>query len=153
MSDKTQTPRYSLQDGDMCLCVADFSILMHYRENLYSEVSNVPIKVLTLKAMLKTIKTGNHFVVIPLSHFIALRDFTKTEGEKLELATFLNFCHIFPDSTQELDEAPIRVASICKVGFPKRNIFILTLNEKTKRVAQSVGLTCKNIPEAISALE
>lgn len=133
------------------LIVVDFSVVDHYRSNLYSEASDIPIKVLTRKCIEKTLWHKQCFVILPFTHNIKLIE-TK-QGNSLELETFLSFCHIYPESTSVFEHAPTFTLSICEVSFPKKNLYLLTLDQKTGYKARELKYKTITIDEAIQIVD
>jgi hypothetical protein len=140
-----------LLDVDLPLVVTDYSILNHYKENLYSEETNVPIKLFTLNAIKKSVISGHCYIALPSSHYRALDQMMKG-GSYLELSTFLNLCTIYPESSTEFEFAPILTASLLDSAYPKRKIYVLTLNAKTAATAKELGFNVIGIDEALKLL-
>lgn len=139
-----------IADNGFPLIVADYSIVDHYRNTLYSG-EMTPIRHLARKFIEKTIRKGQCFVVLPFTHHKKLIE-TKTSGG-LELETFLPFCNIFSESTTEFEHAPIFTISICEVRYPKRQLYLLTLDDKTAYKAKELGYKPITIEDADKILD
>ena len=136
-------------NNDLPLIIVDYSLVHSYRSTMYSgEVT--PIKELTRKFIEKSVRKGQCFVILPFTHHKKLLE-TK-ESDSLELETFVPVCHIFPENTHEFEHAPIFTISICEVSYPKKALYLLTLDEKTAYKAKELSYKVITVAEALDIL-
>ena len=139
-----------LTDNTLPLIVVDYSILNHYKENLYSDEPIPPIKTLTRYLIVAYVKNKECIAVVPFTHN---RRLIEVKSSSHEIDTFMPVCHIYPENTNEFEHAPIFTASVCEVKYPKRKRYILTLDSKTKQKAEQHGYTVIGIDEAIEIVK
>jgi hypothetical protein len=135
----------SLSNCSLPLIIVDYSILNHYKENLFSEEPIPAIKRFTRNLIVIYVRRGECIAVVPFTHN---KRFVDLKSNRYEIDTFLPVCHIFPENTNEFEHAPIFTASVCEVKYPRRPRYILTLDSKTKQRAEEQGYNVITVEQA-----